>query len=274
MPKIIVITGASDGIGAAAARQLHKNGHQVVLVGRSPQKTQAIAFELGVRSYTADFTRLADVRQLAADLHAAYPQIDVLANNAGGVFGDRTRTVDGFEKTFQVNHLAPFLLTHLLMDRLLASKASIIQTSSLGARLAGHLVMQDLEHERDFRPTLAYGTAKLANILFTQELQRRYGAQGIAAAAFHPGNVSSNFALGSQSFLRHVYRLGHMFMVSPETGAEQLVWLAQTSPGVDWTPGAYYEKGRVAKKVNPQTRDPNLARQLWERSEQLLGIAR
>lgn len=125
--KTIVITGASDGIGAAAAGRLHRDGHRIVLVGRSPQKTEAVARELRADHFIADFTRLADVRTLAAELDASYPNIDVLANNAGGIFGDRSKTIDGFEKTFQVNHLAPFLLTTLLRDKLIASSASVMK---------------------------------------------------------------------------------------------------------------------------------------------------
>src|SRR6202046_4554258 len=147
MSKTIVITGASDGIGAAGARQLHKDGHRVVIVGRSPAKSQAVARELGADHFLADFTSLGDVRTLAAGLYLACPRIDVLVNNAGGIFGDRAKTVDGFEKTFQVNHLAPFLLTHLLLDKLIASDASVIQTSSFAARLTGKIEMDDLEHD-------------------------------------------------------------------------------------------------------------------------------
>ncbi|MFD2417407.1 SDR family NAD(P)-dependent oxidoreductase [Amycolatopsis pigmentata] len=270
MAKTIVITGSSDGIGAAAARQLHRKGHQVVIVGRSAEKTNAVASELGLDCFVADFARLDDVRGLAAELKAAYPRIDVLANNAGGVFGDRAKTVDGFEKTFQVNHLAPFLLTRLLMDRLVAAGASVIQTSSGTARFGGKAVLDDLEHDRDFTPQLAYGTTKLYNILFTKELHRRYHDQGVSAAAFHPGLVATSFGTGSQSWWRHLYRLGSGLMSAPEKGAAQLVWLAQGHPGQDWQSGTYYEKGKPAKKHNPQALDAALATELWNRSEALL----
>lgn len=273
MSKTIVITGASDGIGAAAAWQLHQDGHRVVIVGRSPQKTQAIARELGADHFLADFTRLDDVRTLAADLDRACPRIDVLANNAGGIFGDRTKTADGFEKTFQVNHLAPFLLTNLLMDKLLTSRASVIQTSSSGARLFGRLNIDDLDHDRDFTPQLAYGTAKLENILFTRELHARYHPQGLSAAAFNPGAVATSFATDSDSFMRRIYtsRIGRAFMATPKKGASQMVWLAETSPGTDWESGTYYEKNKPAKRNNPQALDPDLARELWDRSAELLG---
>jgi NAD(P)-dependent dehydrogenase (short-subunit alcohol dehydrogenase family) len=272
--KTIVITGASDGIGAAAARQLHRDGHRVVIVGRSPHKTQAVARDLGADHHIADFTNLDEVRKLAADLDAAYPSIHVLANNAGGVFGDRTKTVDGFEKTFQINHLAPFLLTTLLIDKLVASRATVIQTSSVGARMAGKLDLDDLNHDRNFSPVRAYSAAKLENILFTNELHRRYHDQGISTAAFHPGNVATSFGTRSESRVMKFIstnRITRAMLITPEKGADQLVWLAESRPGTDWDSGAYYEKRKPAKRINPQARDADLARRLWNRSEELLA---
>lgn len=275
MPKTIIITGASDGIGAAAARKLHSDGHRVVVVGRSPEKTRAVASEIGAPHHVADFADLADVRRLAADLEDAYPRIDVLANNAGGVFGDRNKTVDGFEKTFQINHLAPFLLTQLLLNTLLASRASVIQTSSVGARMGGNVVLDDLDNDRDFKPTRVYGTAKLENILFTKELHRRFHSEGISAAAFHPGNVATNFAKDSDAWIKHIAnsRVLRTLLISPEKGAGQLVWLAEGTPGSDWDSGVYFEKYKPARRNNPQASDPDLAVGLWERSEQLLSTA-
>ncbi|GAA4709685.1 Short-chain dehydrogenase [Promicromonospora umidemergens] len=273
-PSTIVITGASDGIGAAAARRLSADGHRVAVVGRSPEKTAKVARELGVDHFVADFTRLADARRLAAELDDAYPRIDVLANNAGGILGDRTKTVDGHERTFQVNHLAPFLLTNLLLDKLLTNHAAVIQTSSAGARLFGHLDVDDLDHDDDFTPHRAYGTAKLENILFTTELHRRFHDQGLASVAFHPGVVATSFGTESTSFLRPLYqsRIGKLFLTTPEQGAAQLVRFAQREPGVDWQSGAYYENHRVARRVNPQARDADLARRLWDRSAELVGV--
>ncbi|PJE94469.1 hypothetical protein CUT44_30095 [Streptomyces carminius] len=272
--KTIVITGASDGIGAAAARQLHRDGHSVVLVGRSPHKTRAVAREIGADHYCADFTRLDEVRALAAELDAACRRIDVLANNAGGVFGDRTTTVDGFEMTFQINHLAPFLLTRLLMDKLAASGASVIQTSSVGARRAGPLDIDDLSHERNYSPVRAYTAAKLENILFTKELHRRYHHRGISAAAFHPGNVATSFGTRSGSRLMRFITtnpLTRAMLITPEKGATRLVWLASKQPGADWQSGTYFEKRKPAKRVNRQALDTEIARRLWERSEEMVA---
>ena len=275
--KVIVITGASDGIGAAAARRLHADGHTVVVAGRSPEKTRAVATELGVDSYVADFTRLDDVARLAAELNAAYPRIDVLANNAGGMFGPRTKTVDGFEKTFQINHLAPFLLTRLLLDRLVASHASVIQTSST-VRFAKQIDLADLDHDKNFDAVDAYGAAKLENILFTTELHRRYHADGLSAASFYPGNVVTNFAVETTApiirFVRWVASnpvARRLLFSTADQGADQLVWLAEGTPGKDWESAAYYYKRRASKPRHAQALDAELARGLWERSEELLA---
>lgn len=275
MPRTIIITGASDGIGAAAARQLAKAGHQLVLVGRSPERTQAVARAINAPFYLCDYTRLDDVRRLAAELHAALPVIDVLANNAGGVFDRRRTTKDGFEVTFQVNHLAPFLLTNLLMPKLLASRAALVQTSSVGARLVGKFDIDDLNFEHNYSPVGAYGTVKLENILFTRELHRRYHAAGLSAVAFHPGNVATSFGSQSKSLIGMIARnpLVRRFMLTtPEQGGAELARYAGGTAGKTWTSGLYYEKGVPAKRENPQSHDPALAQDLWRRSAELLGI--
>lgn len=269
--RTIVITGASDGIGAAAARALGAGGDRVVVVGRSSDKTRAIAKQIGADFYLADFSRLSEVRNLAATLLEQYPSIDVLANNAGGIMGDRALTEDGHEKTFQVNHLAPFLLTTLLMDRLVESRARVINTSSAANRIFGKFAIDDLDAEKKYSPNLAYGNAKLANILFTKELHRRYHASGITTAAFHPGVVATSFSAGSTSVMRHLYAgIASRFMLTPEAGADTLVWLANSTPGVDWQSGEYYAKRKPAK-TNPQADDAALATTLWERSAQMVA---
>ncbi|MGV0815993.1 SDR family NAD(P)-dependent oxidoreductase [Mycolicibacterium boenickei] len=272
--RTIVITGASDGVGAAAARQLSRRGDNVVVVGRSPSKTEAVAGALGADCLVADFAELGQVRDLAAQLLDRYPRIDVLANNAGGIMsGTRQATVDGFEKTFQVNHLAPFLLTTLLLDRLIAAGASVINTSSVGNRLFGHIDITDLNHERGFKAQKAYGDAKLANILFTKELHRRYHSAGISTAAFHPGPVASNFgAEANNPALELLYRtpLKKLILISPDKGADQLVWLATSTPGTDWTSGQYYARHKPGRP-NKQANDPVLAQQLWDRSLEMVS---
>lgn len=267
--KVIVITGGSDGIGAAAARRLHANGHKVVIVGRSPDKTRAVAQELGAEYFLADFARLDDVRDLAAALSEKYPTIDVLANNAGGMLGARLETVDGFEQTLQVNHLAPFLLTNLLQDTLIASRATVIQTASVAARLFGRIDLDDLDNKRGYRPIKAYGDAKLANILFTRELHNRLHARGVSTAAFHPGVIATGFAADSSSpAMKFLYTnpVAKRFLRSSDTGADQLVWLAESRPGAAWKSGNYYEKRSVPRRVNPQSTDDRLAAALWDKS--------
>ena len=272
--QTIVITGASDGIGAAAARRLNADGHLVVLVGRSPEKTAAIAKELAAPYHVADFSDLGEVRGLADQLTEAYPRIDVLANNAGGIMGPRQLTVDGHELTFQVNHLAPFLLTNLLLPVLTASGAKVIQTASIAARMFGHVDLDDLDLERGYSPDRAYGNGKLENILFTREPDRRYGDQGVAAAAFHPGVVGTNFASDTthpMRFLYHTPVIKNLFTISPEKGARGLIWLAENTPGVTWPTGEYFERNKVARS-NPQAQDAALAVGLWDRSAELVGL--
>lgn len=273
MTRTIVLTGASDGIGAAAARQLHAAGENVVVVGRDPGKTRAVAESIDADAHVADFADLAQVRSLAATLLERYPRIDVLANNAGGIFGDRTVTTDGFELTFQVDHLAPFLLTQLLTERLIESRASVIQTSSAAAQRFSRFDIDDLQGERDYSASAAYGNAKLANVLFTKELQRRSGAQGLSAVAFHPGVIASSFASASTGMWRWMYTnpLVSRLLTGTEVGGGRLAWLALGTPGVDWMPGAYYAKNKVAK-TSPLADDEHLAQDLWNRSERMLGI--
>ena len=275
--KVVVITGASDGIGAAAARLLHQRGHEVVVVGRSAQKTAAVARELGVAHFVADYARLDSVRALAADLSAAYPRIDVLANNAGGVFGDPTRTVDGFEKTFQINHLAPFLLTTRLIDTLVASRGTVLQTTTLHGGNVRRLDLDNLSPEGSVDPIWAYNAAKLENVLFTKELHRRYHAQGLSSAVFNPGVVRTNFGSETTSPLMRFFSSNPasraLLGTPPEQGADQLVWLADGTPGRDWESGEFYVKRRTGTRLNRLAHDTELARGLWELSARLTGGA-
>lgn len=276
MTKTIVITGASDGIGAAAARQLADSGHRLLLVGRSAEKTRAVADDTGAEALTADFARLDDVRALAGRIDDLLGDdgLDVLANNAGGIFGDRTPTVDGHEKTIQVNHLAPFLLTNLLLLRLLRSRGAVINTSSVGHRLFGDLDVDDLDNERRFSANKAYGDAKLANVLFAKSLHTRFHADGLSAVAFHPGTVRTNFAADSSSLMRLIYRsfLGRLMLTGVEEGGSILRWFIEGTPDATWFSGAYYDERTLSNRVNPQVDDPALAEALWQKSAELVGI--
>jgi len=272
--KTIVITGASDGIGAAAARRLRRSGENVVVVGRSESKTTAVAAELGADYFVADFADLSQVRALADKLRSEYPRIDVLANNAGGMFTKIHETADGHEITFQVNYLAPFLLTTQLMDVLVDSRATVVNTTSNSQKLLARVRVADLQNTAQRRPSTAYALTKLAIILFTKELHRRYHAVGLSAATFHPGYVDSNFGEASGSrflaFMKHHVPVISGFTLTSEQGADQLVWLASSTPGADWTPGEYYSKGKVAK-ANRAAYDPELARELWDQTLAKIG---
>ncbi|MFJ2368303.1 SDR family NAD(P)-dependent oxidoreductase [Microbacterium sp. NPDC087665] len=272
----IVLTGASDGIGAAAARQLAPTDHRLILVGRSPEKTKAVAADTGAEYFTADFARLDDVRELAAKLTDAVGDdgIDVLANNAGGIFGDQTPTVDGFEKTIQVNHLAPFLLTNLLLPTLLASNAAVINTSSVGHRLFGHIDVDDLDNRKKYSANKAYGDAKLANVLFTKSLHTKFHPDGLSAVAFHPGTVQTNFASDSSSIMRVLYRsfLGKLLLTSTDEGGAILRWFIEGTPDETWFSGAYYDERTLSSKTNPQVDDAALAEALWQKSAELVGL--
>ncbi|MGY0488186.1 SDR family NAD(P)-dependent oxidoreductase [Streptomyces sp. WG-D5] len=270
--KTVLITGGSDGIGAAAARHAVGRGHRVVIVGHQRAKAEALGEELGIDHYVADYAELAQVHALGETLRDTYPRIDVLANNAGGIMGDRELTVDGYERTFQVNHLGGFLLTRILLPNLIASRAKVLQTSSVGAKALSDLHIDDLQNERKYSPMKAYGDSKLANILFTAELDRRYRGQGISAAAFHPGNVASSFGDYTNSrLIRLAYKTLRWTLITPEKGADTLNWLIEEEPGSAWESGRYYYKRKPAV-TSPRAYDADLAAQLWDRSVALVSL--
>lgn len=273
--KTVVLTGASDGIGAAAARELAKAGAHVVPVGRSPQKTARVADELGVVGEIADFARLDDVRSLAARIRARCPRIDVLINNAGGVFAKKLVTQDGNERTFQVNHLAPYLLTRLLQGPLRHSGARVVTTASSAAHL-GRLRIEDLvpgaQSKGIYIGFRAYSTTKLANVLFAAELARRWPE--VASTSYHPGPVASQFGRGSGV-------VGFVFAVpqfralirTPEQGADTMLWLASADDSEGRYSGGLFTDRRLMRAPR-QTADASLASDLWELSADLVGLPR
>ncbi|MFK0156609.1 SDR family NAD(P)-dependent oxidoreductase [Streptomyces sp. NPDC090493] len=271
--RTVVITGASAGIGAAAARRFAALGATVAVVGRSQDKTAAVAGQVGGTAHLVDFGSLDSVRGLAADLLAAYEQIDILANNAGAMFADRRTSADGHEMNFQVNHLAPFLLTNLLLDRLVMSPdARVINTGSLQYR-KGRLDLDDLDGSKvPYNSLKAYGASKLATVLFTQELARRMAGTSVTTSAFHPGGVATEVNRDNR-FQRLVMEswLGRRILLSPEQGAEPLLHLAAVADPQSVN-GAYFHRLTREDPRNEQAHDPQLARQLWERSAELTGI--
>jgi NAD(P)-dependent dehydrogenase (short-subunit alcohol dehydrogenase family) len=267
----VVITGASSGIGQAAAEELARRGHRVALVGRHKARLeQALALVRAAAppgaaepaAFRADFAVLDDVRALAEQLRSAYPRIDVLADNAGGVFRRRVTTVDGCELTMQVNHLAPFLLTNLLRDRV----SRVVNTAS-GAHQEGRLDPDDLASTRRRYVPLIYSDTKQANILFAAEAARRW--PDVLSTAFHPGTVRTRF--GGDSGLVAAYFRFAPWLRSPARGARTLVWLAEVAAsGV--ANGGYYVDERL-RRPSAHAADPALAARLWEVSERAVGLA-
>ncbi|NLU79269.1 SDR family NAD(P)-dependent oxidoreductase [Micromonospora sp. HNM0581] len=270
--KTVVVTGASGGIGAEAARRLARLGATVAVVGRSPAKTAAVARQVGAEPLVADFARLSEVRRLADTLLSRHPRIDVLANNAGVVLTRRSRTEDGHDLMFQVNYLAPFLLTNLLLDRMTTvGPARVITTSSKGNRF-GRVDLDDLEGAGKRSELVRYGTTKLQNILFTRELARRTRGSGLTATAFHPGVVATTGINREAPLVAALVRcrlLGGLRTL--DEGAESLVHLA-TMPDPETANGGYYHHRTPNGPVHRQARDDRLAIDLWERTAELLGV--
>jgi NAD(P)-dependent dehydrogenase (short-subunit alcohol dehydrogenase family) len=264
-----VVTGASSGIGLAAAEELARLGARVVLVGRDPARLSAAVERVRAasgrspQSYRADFLRLDEVRALAQKLAAAYPTIDLLANNAGGIVRRYTSTVDGYEATIQANHLAPFLLTNLLRDNLRGGR--VVSTSSDAHRTGGIDPDDLVRKDHRYSLWLAYGASKQANILFAAEAARRW--PDVLSTSYHPGVVRSRFGAGT---IASVFYKVAPFLTTPAQGADTLVWLA-TAPADEITPGGYYYK-RALRTPAPPARDPALAARLWEASAKAVGV--
>lgn len=267
--RIIIITGGSSGIGRAAALELAKQGNEVIITGRNPQRTQAVADEIGGVGYVVDFEKLDSVRAFADTILAAHPRIDVLANNAGGMYNSHELTADGFERTIQTNYLAPYLLTRLLLPRLIESNARVITTSS-NANVQGKIDLSDINVEKPrFGAGLgAYGASKLEVILFTTELVKR---TGIAAYTFHPGFVRTGLA-PDWWVLKVIKALtGGRYGIVPEEGAKPLIRLASLDT-IPEPAGAYFEQLKPNGRQGKQASDAQLSRDLWDYTASLLGL--
>lgn len=274
----VVITGASDGIGLESARQLAGLGHRVVMVGRNPDKTRDAAASVAaehpdavVETALADFASQASVRALAAELLARCERIDVLVNNAGTVFAERTVTDDGIEATFAVNHLGGFLLTELLLDRVVASApARIVLTSSTG-HYQGTMDFDDLGFEHGYGIMRAYGRSKLANVLYTRELARRLEGTGVTVNCLHPGTVATSIWGGAPWWARPVLSLAkRLVMVSPAEGGRRITHLA-VGPEVEGLTGGYYDDDRL-KEPSELAQDDATGERLLEVSRRLVGL--
>jgi retinol dehydrogenase 12 len=275
--EVVVITGGTDGIGKAAAQALALQGARLLVHGRDPEKGVRAVGEIKARSRNpdieflgADFSSLADVRRLAATLMERAPRIDVLINNAGGMFTRRKVSADGYEMTFAVNHLAPFLLTHLLLDTLKAGGKARIVTTASDAHRGAVLQLDDLQATHKYSGMRVYGASKLANILFTRALSRRLEGTEVTATCLHPGFVRTSFARDVPAFGRALFGLFSRFARSPEKGAETVVYLA-TSAQVQGASGGYYFDCRPAQPTLA-AQDDEAAERLWQLSERLVGV--
>ncbi len=271
--KRVLITGATRGIGLAGAQALARRGARLVIVARddarAAEAVRSIEGEGGstVDVLHADLSSQASVRALATEALGRYPRIDVLINNAGAIFATRELSVDGIERTWALNHLAPFLLTNLLLDRIEASAPARIITTSSDAHKGKLVPFDDLnaDHSYKGRGFTRYGETKLANIMFTRELARRLEGTGVTAYCFHPGLVATGFNRNNGAVMSAAMVIIAPFSRSPRKAAQTLVWLAD-SPDVSKQSGGYYEDRALAVSSR-QAQDPTLARRLWEVSE-------
>ena len=269
--RTVVVTGANSGIGLAAAHEFAQRGARVALVGRHTGRLDAAVAavratggeDADVRGYRSDFAVFDSVRELAASLADAYPTIDVLCNNAGGVNPRRSSTVDGHELTMQANHLSPFLLTNLLRDRLAGGR--VVNTAS-GAHAAGALDPDALDSPGWYRAMTVYGTSKQANILFADEAARRW--PDIRSYSYHPGVVRTRFGRDGKVFT-FFYKLAP-FLRSPEKGADTMVWLAGVDPSTVDNGGYYVDRAPGTR--SPKIADPSLPARLWAASEKAVGL--
>jgi retinol dehydrogenase 14 len=273
----VLITGGTSGIGKATAVAMAAMGANVVVVGRNQERGGAAVEEIKAQSHNesvelmlADLSVQAEVRRLAEEFLERYDRLDVLVNNAGLVQSKRTETPDGIETTLAINHLAPFLLTNLLLGCLEQSAPSRVITVSSEAQRWGTMDFEDMQSRRKYRGFPVYGMTKLANIMFTYELAERLDGTGVIANCLHPGSVGTNFGQNNRGAMALFFRTFKPFMRSPEQGADTLIWLA-SSPEVDGVSGKYFSdrKEIEAKKV---AYDPAARRRLWEISEDLTGL--
>ena len=274
--KTIVATGATSGIGEVAVLALAGLGARIVFIARDEARAQATmkkleahAPGLGHRMHLADLSSMAETRKVGAAIVESEPRIDVLINNAGALFSHRQVTPEGLELTFALNHMAYFVLTEALREKLIGSAPARIVSTSSTAHQGVSLDFSDLQSADGYRGFKVYGRSKLANILFTRELARRLAGTGVTANCLHPGTVATRFGDASGGFMGLLIRFLRLFFISPEEGAETIIYLA-SSPEVANTTGGYFVKRKMTDP-SEVAQDDAAAKRLWEASEALAG---
>jgi NAD(P)-dependent dehydrogenase (short-subunit alcohol dehydrogenase family) len=275
--KVVVVTGATSGIGEVAADRLAQKGARIVFVARDRERGEAarkhfraIAGQSDHTVHYADLTKLADQKRVAKEIADSEPQIDVLINNAGAMFGSRQVTEDGLEKTFALNHMSYFTVTNILLDRLKATPGARIVSTASGAHVGNKLNFDDLQSEKSYSPFAVYGRSKLMNILFTRELTKRLAGTGVTANCLHPGFVGTRFGDESGGLMSWVIKLGKNFALTPEQGAETIIYLA-SSDDVAGKSGGYYEKKQFTAPSRAAQSDAD-AKRLWDISAKIAGM--
>jgi NAD(P)-dependent dehydrogenase (short-subunit alcohol dehydrogenase family) len=275
--RTVLVTGGTGGIGRATAMGLATMGAHLGITGRDRERTEGTAREIRaagggqVDVFVADLSYQEEVRRLAGEVLATYPRIDVLVNNVGGYWNTRHVTPDGLEHTFALNHLAPFLLTSLLLERLKRSAPARVVTVSSNAHTTGEIDFDDLQGEQTYSGSRAYSQSKLANVLFTYELARRLQPSAVTANALHPGVVNTSFgAEDPGSLQRLIIPLARPFMKAPERGAATSIHLA-SSPDLEQVTGRYFANSKP-RRSSRRSYDEATSARLWELSTDLVGL--
>jgi retinol dehydrogenase 14 len=276
--KTVLVTGGTAGIGKATALGLAAMGAHLAITGRDRGRTEDAAREIRAASggqvdvYVADLSAQSEVRRLAEEVLGSYPRIDVLVNNVGGYWNTRHVTVDWLERTFAVNHLAPFLLTNLVLDRLQQSVSARVVTVSSNAQAQGRIDFDDLQGDRSYFGAGAYSQSKLANVLFSYELARRLQGTSVTANALHPGVVSTSFGAEDPASVQRVFiPFLRPFMKTPAKGAATSIHLA-SAPELEQVSGRYFADSKP-KRSAKRSYDEATAKRLWQVSAQLVGLA-
>jgi NAD(P)-dependent dehydrogenase (short-subunit alcohol dehydrogenase family) len=272
--RVVVITGATSGIGLIAAESLARMGARIVFVARDPARADAVLQRLraaGPNSahavHYADLSRIAEMKRVAAEISAAEPRVDVLINNAGALFNSRQLTADGLELTFATNHMSYFVLTLGLADRLRATSGARVVNTASDAHEGKHLDFDDLQSAKHFRGFTVYGRSKLCNILFTRELARRWRDTGVTVNCLHPGFVSTRFGDQSGGLFQHIVSLAKLFAISPAKRAETITYLASSDAVANVTGEYFYKCRPIAPSKAAQ--DAESATRLWQYSESI-----